>query len=159
MLYSNRLTCIHRQTMSARRLDWSEGKAGGHKGWHSSGIVKYLDLPLAQFRLYRVGWSVAGFTSTETVGLLGTGAQDTHLDFHTAPELWTVSCGRQYVWTGPTAWGSNGPHQPFGRNCPCISAFIVWSAAPSHFDFCWLHYVCGCVDLCCIFVTKIIADF
>ena len=28
------------------------------------------------------------FTSTGTVGLLGTGAQDGHLDFHTAPELW-----------------------------------------------------------------------
>ena len=27
------------------------------------------------------------FTSTETLGLLGTGAQDGHLDFHTAPEL------------------------------------------------------------------------
>ena len=27
------------------------------------------------------------FMSTETVGLLGTGAQDVHLDFHTAPEL------------------------------------------------------------------------
>ena len=27
------------------------------------------------------------FTSTETVGLLGTGAQDVHLSFHTAPEL------------------------------------------------------------------------
>ena len=27
------------------------------------------------------------FASTETVGLLGTGAQDVHLDFHTAPEL------------------------------------------------------------------------
>ena len=27
------------------------------------------------------------FTSTETVGLLGTGAQDGHLDFHTALEL------------------------------------------------------------------------
>ena len=25
------------------------------------------------------------FTSTETVGLLGTGAQDGHLNFHTAP--------------------------------------------------------------------------
>ena len=30
------------------------------------------------------------FTSTETVGLLGTGAQDGHFDFHTAPELWRV---------------------------------------------------------------------
>ena len=28
------------------------------------------------------------FTSTETVGLLGTGAQDGHFDFHTAPELY-----------------------------------------------------------------------
>ena len=27
------------------------------------------------------------FTSTETVGFLGTGAQDDHLNFHTAPEL------------------------------------------------------------------------
>ena len=27
------------------------------------------------------------FTSTKTVGLLGTGAQDGHLDFHIAPEL------------------------------------------------------------------------
>ena len=26
-------------------------------------------------------------SSTETVGLFGTGAQDGHLDFHTAPEL------------------------------------------------------------------------
>ena len=32
------------------------------------------------------GW-LSRFTSTETVGLLGTGAQDLHLDFHTAPGL------------------------------------------------------------------------
>ena len=31
------------------------------------------------------------FTSTKTVGLLGTGAQDGHLDFHTAPELPNVA--------------------------------------------------------------------
>ena len=30
------------------------------------------------------------FTSTETVGLLGTGAQGGHLDFHTPPELCTL---------------------------------------------------------------------
>ena len=34
-----------------------------------------------------VGWLKCCFTSTETVGSLGTGAQDVHLDFHTAPEL------------------------------------------------------------------------
>ena len=43
-------------------------------------------------RLYLSFWSVVGwlkccFTSTETVALLGTGTQDVHLDFHTAPEL------------------------------------------------------------------------
>ena len=27
------------------------------------------------------------FTSTQTVGLLGTGAQDVHLDYHTAHDL------------------------------------------------------------------------
>ena len=32
------------------------------------------------------------FTTTETVGLLGTGAQDGNLDFHTAPELWQKKC-------------------------------------------------------------------
>ena len=33
------------------------------------------------------------FTSTETVGLLGTGAQDSNLDFYTAPELCTIRVG------------------------------------------------------------------
>ena len=32
-------------------------------------------------------WLKCCFTSTETVGLLGTGAQDVHVDFHTAPDL------------------------------------------------------------------------
>ena len=35
-------------------------------------------------------WLKCCFTSAETVGLLGTGAQDGHLDFHTAPELWCL---------------------------------------------------------------------
>ena len=38
--------------------------------------------------LYQLMLLKCCFTSTETVGLLGTGAQDGHLDFHTAPELW-----------------------------------------------------------------------
>ena len=38
------------------------------------------------------------FTSTQTVGLLGTGARDVHLDFHTAPELWNIGIeGMEYV--------------------------------------------------------------
>ena len=39
-------------------------------------------------RLSHSSWALkCCFTSTETVGLLGTGAQDGLLDFHTAPEL------------------------------------------------------------------------
>ena len=38
-------------------------------------------------RLFLLLLLKCSFTSTETVGLLGTGAQDGHLDFHTAPEL------------------------------------------------------------------------
>jgi len=46
-------------------------------------------LLLCGLRLLRVAcWLVeCCFTSTETVGLLGTGAQDGHLDFYTAPGL------------------------------------------------------------------------
>ena len=43
-----------------------------------------------------VTWLKCCFTSTETVGLLGTGVQDVHLDFHTAPEL----CGGDSVAVG-----------------------------------------------------------
>ena len=38
------------------------------------------------------------FTFTETVGLLGTGAQDGHLDFHTAAELWNRSRSSGFVY-------------------------------------------------------------
>ena len=34
------------------------------------------------------GWLKCCFRSTETVGSLGIGAQDGHLHFHTAPEVW-----------------------------------------------------------------------
>ena len=47
------------------------------------------------------------FTSTETVGLLGTGAQDNHLDFHTAPELCRVEC----VCLVYVQWPSGSAHQ------------------------------------------------
>ena len=36
---------------------------------------------------WRAGWLKCCFTSTETVGLLGMGAQPRRVDFHTAPEL------------------------------------------------------------------------
>ena len=42
------------------------------------------------------------YTSIETVGFLGTGAQDGHLDFYTAPELWGF---RETTWTFYMALG------------------------------------------------------
>ena len=41
------------------------------------------------------------FTSTKTVDLLGTGAQDVHLDFHTAPEFWWLC---SYLSSEGPAW-------------------------------------------------------
>ena len=37
--------------------------------------------------MHTYAWLKCCFTSTETVGVLETGAQDVHLDFHTAPQL------------------------------------------------------------------------
>ena len=52
-------------------------------GWGGGGGGRYIG------RSQPTDWLVeCCFTSTETgVGLLGTGAQGGHLDFHTAPEL------------------------------------------------------------------------
>ena len=50
-------------------------------------VVARLDAPSARVTIDRLMMMKCCFTSTETVGLLGTGAKDVHLDFHTAPEL------------------------------------------------------------------------
>ena len=59
---------------------------------------------LEPLSLQSVGWLVeCCFTSTETVGLLGTGAQGVHLDFHTAPELWKwvgIDSGGYFIGSG-----------------------------------------------------------
>ena len=64
-------------------------------GWDSVlALSRVLTAGLAE-RVLRTVMLICGvvvvveccFTSTETVGLLGTGTQDGHLDFHTAPEL------------------------------------------------------------------------
>ena len=57
-------------------------------GWArtvNSSSPESLRLKHPQFKLDLVLLVECCFTSTETVGLLGTGAQDDHLDFHTAP--------------------------------------------------------------------------
>ena len=57
---------------------------------HARGLALFCFLfLLLSVCLFCFGWVLAGccFTSTETVGLLGTGTQNGHLDLHTAPEL------------------------------------------------------------------------
>ena len=55
--------------------------------------------------------------STETVGLLGTGAQDGHLDFHTAPELcvldWLKCCFTSTETVGLLGTGAQDGHLDF----------------------------------------------
>ena len=53
----------------------------------NSSSPESLRLKHPQFKLDLVLLVECCCMSTETVGLLGTGAQDVHLDFHTAPEL------------------------------------------------------------------------
>ena len=53
---------------------------------------------LLRVRLWRTYAVKCCITSTETVGLSGTGAQDGHLDFHTAPELWQWNCSIPPFW-------------------------------------------------------------
>ena len=48
--------------------------------------TRYLHLLTAMTQALK-GSVECCFTSTEPVGLLGTGAQNGHLDFHTAPEI------------------------------------------------------------------------
>ena len=55
-------------------------------GKHGGGLVVLRDLNTG-IRRQRVSVVKCCFTSTETLGLIGTGAQDGHLDFHTAPGL------------------------------------------------------------------------
>ena len=54
--------------------------------WTRMASMDASDAPALKLKCY--------FTSTETAGLLGTGAQDGQLDSHTAPGLWdtTVQC-------------------------------------------------------------------
>ena len=86
------------------------------------------------------------FTATETVGVLGTGAQDGHLDFHTAPELWNVcthslflcqlpastfACSPVYVGVSGTTisfnTNNNGiliQHLPYSPGCSTVKSNI-----------------------------------
>ena len=56
----------------------------------SEHISEYALTTSPQMVLNMLLWKCC-FTSTETVGLSGTGAEDVHLDFHTAPRSWWLA--------------------------------------------------------------------
>ena len=66
-----------------------------HAPCHSMSVLKFtvvlerawLSTPLLDVVRALVLWLKCCFTSTETLGLLGTETQDVHLDFHTVLEL------------------------------------------------------------------------
>ena len=58
------------------------------KGLGTNTTVEETERPSTHVSMSRARWLVeCCFTSTETVGPLGMGAQNGHLDFHTAPEF------------------------------------------------------------------------
>ena len=63
-------------------------------GNRSLRVRKGLARALSQLGYCRRAKLPLSLTSAETVGLLGTGAQDGHLDFHAAPELWQLKLGK-----------------------------------------------------------------
>ena len=64
------------------------------------------------------------FTSTETVGLLRIGAQDGHLDFHTAPELRYMSAR-----SPPEAHTQMGPQN--SEDVPLVEfVYLVFTRMP-----------------------------
>ena len=80
------------------------------------------------------------FTSTETVGLLGTGAEDGHLDFHTAPELWWPCIFYPLFNSSDSALGSSCDGFAFVKGPPCgglPSCFFV--VVVSQGRGAWLH--------------------
>ena len=66
--------------------------------------IAELDVGSSVLPLQNYGWLKCCSTATETVGLLGTGAQDGHLDFHTAPELCRVLYNNSTFKTCTRVW-------------------------------------------------------
>ena len=89
---AGRLKSVHKTGLNRKTAGLSRSESVGQS--FASGINSCLPWPLRlagsskSERSEQEGMVMkCCFTSTETVGLLGTGAQDGHLDCHTAPEL------------------------------------------------------------------------
>ena len=85
------------------------------------------------------------FTSTETVGLLGTGAQDGHLDFHTPPEL---VCDCFHWWSLCTLHLLKRPRENF-----VVVVIVVVDVVVVVVVVCYMRVTKGDSGLCSVFVT------
>ena len=65
------------------------------------------------------------FTCTETVRLIRTGALDGHLDFHTAPELWSVDSVGVRLLSSELLCNYVLVEWTYATRCLCLSAYII----------------------------------
>ena len=88
------------------------------------------------------------FTSTETVGLLATGARDVHLDFHTPPELLNTSNTERKLRTPPHTIRKDGG-KGAGGEFPRVFSQIagLQSCFPPLIHSCHGVTVCDCEPL------------
>ena len=91
-------------------LEFEPNLLPGHRHRDVDAVVATMDsnwlFSRSWFRHFThlAAWLKCCFTSTETVGLLGPGAQDGHLDFHTVPEFWSCSHSMNNLVEGMARW-------------------------------------------------------
>ena len=81
------------------------------------------------------------FTPTETVGLLGTAAQDDHLDFHTAPELCLMVYTKGITTIGTRRQSASCRDDRFNVKLYVHNVFFVCVCR-------FFKSVCVCVSVC-----------
>ena len=139
-----RCTALSSRDTAIVNYNYGEKKIGLHDKIHvlkihGSGKVAYSVATLLRFFVYTVRLMSSSythvvlvglliklkfcFTSTETVGLLGTGAQDVHLDFYTAPELCLVCSATDLLYSQSVAWTSRLQNAHLWRSVRVASFF------------------------------------
>ena len=137
------------------------------RGLHSPGVTEktlsnsYLRLLFPEI-VYCFWLVECCFTSTETVGLLGTGAEDVLLDFHTAPDLccFCLLCGlfsvvgrqasRWQFWLAAVSKTERGPE----RSCKIQHTRELISAPTKDVTDTNTRYISLWWSLCTLYLTR-----